>query len=138
MKDTSTHNRKRLQRIGEILGNPREQKVELRALQDTIYVIGGKWKLPIINSLCNGNKRFREIERSIPGLTTSMLSRELKDMEANQLIKRTVTPTSPVVVEYSPTDYCRSFGDIILEMINWGKNHRKRIIRTSKNKPDSI
>jgi len=58
------------------------------------YVIGGKWKLPIINSICNGNKRFREIERSIPGLTTSMLSRELKDMEANQLIKRTVTPTS--------------------------------------------
>ncbi|MCW3116752.1 MAG: HxlR family transcriptional regulator [Chitinophagaceae bacterium] len=138
MKDTSTLNRKRRQRIGKVLGNPREQKDELRALQDTIYVIGGKWKLPIINSICNGNKRFREIERSIPGLTTSMLSRELKDMEANQLVKRTVTPTSPVVVEYSSTDYCHSFGEIILEMITWGKNHRKRIIRNSKhgNKPD--
>ena len=139
MKDTSTQNRKRLQRIGGVLGNPREQKDELRALQDTIYVIGGKWKLPIINSICNGNKRFREIERSIPGLTTSMLSRELKDMEANQLIKRTVTPTSPVIVEYSSTDYCRSFGEIILEMITWGKNHRKRIIRNSRdgNKTDN-
>ena len=138
MKDTSTQNKKRLQLISEVLGNPREQKDELRALQDTIYVIGGKWKLPIINSICNGNKRFREIERSIPGLTTSMLSRELKDMESNQLIKRTVTPSSPVVVEYSATDYCRSFGEIILEMIIWGKNHRKRIIKSSKGKTHSI
>ena len=138
MKDTSTQNKKRLQRISEVLGNPREQKDELRALQDTIYVIGGKWKLPIINSICNGNKRFREIERSIPGLTTSMLSRELKDMESNQLIKRTVSPSSPVVVEYSATDYCRSFGEIILEMIIWGKNHRKRIIKSSKSKTHSI
>jgi DNA-binding HxlR family transcriptional regulator len=134
MKYTSKQNDKRLQRISKAIGNPRNQKDELRALQDTIYVIGGKWKLPIINSICNGNKRFREIERSIPGLTTSMLSRELKDMESNQLIKRTVTPTSPVVVEYSETDYCLSFGEIILEMITWGKNHRKRIIRTSKDK----
>src|ERR1700712_5986805 len=99
----------------------RNQEEEIQALQDTIYVIGGKWRLPIVNSLCNGNKRFREIERSIPGITTRMLSRELKEMEANQLIKRTVTPAGPVLVEYSATDYCRSFGDIILEMIRWGK-----------------
>jgi DNA-binding HxlR family transcriptional regulator len=111
----------------EVLSNPRNQKEEIQALQDTIYVIGGKWKLPIINSICNGNKRFREIERSIPGITTRMLSLELKQMEANQLIKRTVTPDTPVLVEYSSTEYCSSFGDIILEMIKWGKNHRERI-----------
>ena len=113
-----------------ILSSPRNQKEEVQALQDTIYVIGGKWKLPIINSLCNGNKRFREIERSIPGITTRMLSRELKDMEANKLVKRTVVPDSPVLVEYTVTDYCQSFGDIILEMIKWGKRHRKKIQRS--------
>jgi len=74
--------------IAEVLGNPRNQKEEVQALQDTIYVIGGKWKLPIINSICNGNRRFREIERSIPGITARMLSRELKEMEANKLLKR--------------------------------------------------
>lgn len=111
----------------EVLGVKRDQKAEVQALQDTIYVIGGKWKLPIINSICNGNKRFREIERSIPGITTRMLSRELKDMEANMIIKRTVISTSPFMVEYSATDYCYSFGDIILEMIRWGKNHREKI-----------
>ncbi|NML35589.1 helix-turn-helix transcriptional regulator [Chitinophaga sp. G-6-1-13] len=121
--------KKRLEEIAEVLSNPRSQKDELQALQDTIYVIGGKWRLPIINAICNGHKRFREIERSIPGITTRMLSRELKEMEANQLIKRTVIPSSPVMVEYTATSYCRSFGDIILEMIKWGKAHRKKIIR---------
>src|SRR5258708_35690058 len=115
------------EKVRQVLSNPRNQKKEVQALQDTIYVIGGKWKLPIVNSLCNGNKRFRDIERSIPGITTRMLSRELKDMEANQLVKRTVIPDSPVLVEYTVTDYGRSFGDIILEMIKCGKHQRKRI-----------
>lgn len=121
--------KKRLKMIREVLSNPRNQQEEVQALQDTIYVLGGKWKLPIINSICNGNQRFREIERSIPGITTRMLSRELKEMEANQLIKRTVTPDIPVMITYSPTDYCQSFGDIILEMIKWGKAHRELIKR---------
>ncbi len=116
------------EKVRQVLSNPRNQKEEVQALQDTIYVIGGKWKLPIINSLCNGNKRFRDIERSIPGITTRMLSRELKEMEANKLVKRTVTPNTPVMVEYTVTSYCRSFGNIILEMIKWGKQHRKKIM----------
>jgi len=111
----------------EVLSNPRNQQEEIQALQDTLYVLGGKWKLPIINSICNGNKRFRDIERSIPGITTRMLSKELKEMTANQLIKRTVIDDTPVSIEYTSTDYCRSFGDIILEMIKWGKAHRKRL-----------
>jgi DNA-binding HxlR family transcriptional regulator len=115
------------EKAAEILSSPRNQQEEVQALQDTIYVLGGKWKLPIINSLCNGNKRFRDIERSIPGITTRMLSRELKEMEANGLVRRTVTPNTPVLVEYTVTDYCRSFGDIILEMIKWGKAHREKI-----------
>ena len=118
------------EKIRQVLSNPRNQKEEVQALQDTIYVIGGKWKLPIINSLCNGNRRFRDIERSIPGITTRMLSRELKEMEANKLVKRTVTPNTPVMVEYTVTSYCRSFGDIILEMIKWGKQHRKKVMST--------
>ncbi|APU98378.1 MULTISPECIES: winged helix-turn-helix transcriptional regulator [Sphingobacterium] len=109
----------------------RNQVEELRALQDTLYFIGGKWRIPIINSLCNGNKRFREIERSITGITTRMLSKELKDMELNKLVNRKVNPDSPVLIEYLPTAYCRTFGNIIQEMINWGREHRKVIIEES-------
>ncbi|RFZ90242.1 transcriptional regulator [Mucilaginibacter conchicola] len=122
-------NEEQLKRASLVLSDPRNHKEEVQALQDTMYVIGGKWRLLIINSICNGNRRFREIERSIPGITTRMLSRELKDMEINRLIKRTVTPTIPVTVEYSETDYCLSFGSIILEMIQWGKEHRERLRR---------
>lgn len=56
-----------------------------------------------------------------------MLSRELKDMEMNKLLTRTVIPDMPVVVEYTPTDYCRTFGRIILAMIEWGREHREKI-----------
>ena len=107
-----------------ILRNPQQ---EIQALQDTIYVLGGKWRLPIINSICNGNNRFREIQRSIPKITTRMLSRELKEMEVNRLISRTVSEDSPASVLYESTDYCKSFGPIILEMIKWGIDHRKLI-----------
>lgn len=105
----------------------RNQQEELRALQDTLYFIGGKWRLPVINSICNGNKRFREIERSIPGITTRMLSKELKDMEVNKLVKRSVYPETPVLIEYEPTEHCRSFGRIIQEMIDWGKEHKTKL-----------
>src|ERR1700754_5204548 len=119
--------RKRSKLIKEVLANPRNQKEEVQALQDTIYVIGGKWKLPIMNSICNGNRRVMDIERSIPGITPRMLSRELKELEANQIILRTADPDTPGIVEYSMTDYCYSFCEIILEMIKWGKNHRTLI-----------
>ena len=103
----------------------RDQPSELRALQDTLYFVGGKWRLPIINSICNGNRRFSDIERSIPGITKRMLSKELKEMEMNKLIKRTVYPDIPVTVEYEVTEYCQSFGTIIFEMIKWGRQHRQ-------------
>lgn len=106
----------------------RDQVEELRSLQDTLYFIGGKWRIPIMNSICNGNRRFREIERSIPGITTRMLSRELKEMEANKLLKRNVYTDSTILVEYEPTEHCRSFGNIISEMINWGRDHREVVI----------
>ena len=102
-------------------------KSDFQALQDTLYVIGGKWRMQILYSVCSGNKRFREIERSIPGITTRMLSKELKIMETNKLINRTVYPTTPVTVEYTITDYSESLYEVIESMINWGKEHRERI-----------
>lgn len=107
----------------------RNHSEEYQALQDTLYVIGGKWRIPIINSICNGNRKFREIERSIPGITRRMLSMELKDMELNKLVKRTVYAGPPVQIEYESTEYCKSFGGIIMEMIKWGREHKKLITK---------
>lgn len=98
-----------------------------QALQDTIYIVGGKWRIQVLYSIYTGNKRFREIERSIPGITTRMLSKELKSMELNKLINRTVYPTTPVAIEYTATEYSKSLIDVIDAMINWGLNHREKI-----------
>jgi len=104
----------------------------VKALQDTIYVIGGKWKLPIIHSICNGSKRFSDIQRSIPGLTQRMLSRNLKELEDNKIITRTVNEDTFGSVEYDFTEYATQYGILINAMIEWGKSHRKMIIN---NKP---
>ena len=85
------------------------------ALNDTVQVLNGKWKLPIIGSLFFGKKRFKELEREIPGITPRMLSKELKDLEMNGIVTRTVYDTIPVTVEYELTKSGRSFSKVLEE-----------------------
>jgi len=79
-------------------------------------------------ALTFGDKRFKEMERDIHGITAKMLSKELKDLELNDLVKRTVYDTMPVTVEYSLTDYGRTLKKLIIELHTWGEQHRKRIL----------
>jgi DNA-binding HxlR family transcriptional regulator len=97
-------------------------------VRDALDVISGKWKLQIIISIQSGNKRFREIERSIPKITSKVLAKELKDLEEHQLIKRTVYDESPVLVEYTPMPYAETLQDVIIALQKWGLNHRKKIL----------
>ncbi len=98
-------------------------------VRDALDILSGKWKLPIIISLMFGNKRFSQMAREIAGITDRMLSKELRDLEMNQLIKRTVYDSVPVVVEYSMTPYGKSLENLINELRIWGTLHRKRIIK---------
>jgi DNA-binding HxlR family transcriptional regulator len=98
------------------------------AINDTLNVISGKWKLPIIGSLLYGKKRFKEMERDIAKITPRMLSKELKDLEANGIIKRTVYDSIPVMVEYELTKSGKSLMNVIEPMIKWGLQHRKTIL----------
>lgn len=97
-------------------------------VRDALEILSGKWKLPIIIALSFGNKRFSEMAKEIPKITDKMLSKELRDLEANELVKRTVYDTVPVVVEYSMTEYGQSLEKVIMELRDWGIQHRKRII----------
>jgi DNA-binding HxlR family transcriptional regulator len=98
------------------------------AVNDTLNVINGKWKLPIIGSLLFDKKRFTEIQRNIPKITPRMLSKELKDLEMNGMVKRTVYDTIPVSVEYELTDSARSLGEVLDKMLEWGLQHRKAVL----------
>lgn len=101
---------------------------KIKAIQDTMYVLGGKWKLPIILSIYSGNKRFNSISNSIPKITNRVLSKELKHLEENLLIKRVVIEDYPVRIEYFVTDYSFSIEEVVKPMESWGKKHKQKVI----------
>ena len=101
-------------------------------VRDALDILSGKWKLPIILALQFGNKRFSELAKQVHGITDKMLSKELRELEMNELVKRTVYDTVPVVVEYSMTPYGETLEKLIEELQVWGTQHRKRIIRKGK------
>lgn len=100
----------------------------LLPVKDALDMLNGKWKLQIILTLTFGKKRFKQIQRELPGLTPKMLSKELKDLEMNELVERHVYDTVPVTVEYELTPYGRTLKPLIAELHKWGSKHRKRII----------
>ena len=100
----------------------------LRAASDALDAINGKWKIPILIALSFGNRRFRELSREIQGISPKMLSKELKELENNKLIERSVYDTMPVTVEYSLTPLGKSLDGLIEELYTWGDMFRKKII----------
>ena len=100
----------------------------LRPLLDAVEVLQGKWKMPILQTLMEGTKRFKQISKEVDGITDKVLSKELKDLEANQLIKREVHNTFPPTVEYSVTPHGYSLEKVFFELGTWGLAHRKKII----------
>ncbi|WP_199913351.1 winged helix-turn-helix transcriptional regulator [Flagellimonas amoyensis] len=102
---------------------------EMRAVQDSMDVLSGKWKIPILSSICYYNKRrFSDILNDINGISNRMLSKELKELEINQLVSRTVLDTQPIAVEYQLTDHGLTLRTIINQLTEWGMEHRKVII----------
>ena len=103
-----------------------------KAVNDTLDFFSGKWKLPILGCLFEGKKRFKEIERTVAGISPRMLSKELRDLEMNHMITRTVYNTIPATVEYETTEYGKSLEKVLLAMYEWGTAHRKKIMGKSK------
>jgi len=100
---------------------------KLSGVHDALYVLSGKWKLPIVIALHEGPKRFGELQRAIGDITPKLLSKELKELEMNEFVKRQVYTSTPVLIEYELTDYGSSLDGIIQELCSWGIQHRARI-----------
>ena len=69
----------------------------------TLAVIGGRWKVIILYQLFQGVKRFSELQRAIKGITQKMLTQQLREMERDGIVQRTVYPQVPPKVEYQLT-----------------------------------
>jgi DNA-binding HxlR family transcriptional regulator len=102
----------------------------MMAIHDAMDVLSGKWKIYIISSICHYNRRrFSDILNDVVGISNKMLSKELKELETNRLVKRTVLDTHPVTVHYELTKHGLTLQTIINNLTEWGISHRKEIIR---------
>lgn len=101
-------------------------KKELPAcpVETTLTLISDKWKVLILRDLLPGTKRFGELKKSIGKVSQKVLTAQLRDMEKNGLLVRTVYAEVPPRVEYSLTDLGKSLKPILDAMWNWGKEYQ--------------
>ncbi len=108
-------------------------QVRMQAISDAMSLLSGKWKFHILGTLIEGNTLgFMDLLREINGIGTKMLSKELQDLEMNNLVSRTVMKTKPITVEYSITEYGKSLSSLIDELAKWGGEYRKSVYKKGK------
>ena len=91
----------------------------------TMQVLGGKWKAILINAIYHTSPaRFGELKRSVKGITQSMLTQQLRELEDDGLISRKIYAEIPPSVEYTLTEFGLTLSPIMLSMANWGKEYR--------------
>lgn len=92
-------------------------------VEAALEVIGGKWKGVILYHLLSETLRFNELFRLMPGITQRMLTKQLRELEAHNLIERKVYPVVPPKVEYSMTQYGKTLEPVIHALRVWGAQH---------------
>ncbi|EGB15752.1 transcriptional regulator, HxlR family [Pseudodesulfovibrio mercurii] len=94
------------------------------SMELTLQVIGGKWKPIIIHRLgTEGVLRFSEVRRSIPNITQKMLTQQLRELEADGMVRREVYAQVPPKVEYSLTELGESIMPVIGSLCRWGESY---------------
>jgi DNA-binding HxlR family transcriptional regulator len=95
-------------------------------IEVAMEVVGGKWKMAILNHLLSGPHRFGELGRAMPTITQRMLTRQLRELESDGLVRRTIYPQVPPKVEYALTDIGASLGPIAHQLESWGHWYREQ------------
>jgi len=93
----------------------------------TMQVLGGKWKAILINAIyLTSPARFGELKRSVKGITQSMLTQQLRELEDDGLISRKIYAEIPPRVEYTLTEFGLTLSPIMQSMAKWGEEYRKK------------
>jgi DNA-binding HxlR family transcriptional regulator len=85
--------------------------------------VGDKWTVQVVVALRNQPRRFNDIKRKIGGISQQMLTRTLKTLERDGLVKRAVAPTTPPQVTYSLTALGRSLSEPVQQLAKWARAH---------------
>lgn len=97
---------------------------ELCRVEDALGILVGKWKpIILLHLLKKGTQRFNELQRNMPGITQKMLTKQLRELEDEDIIERVVYAQVPPKVEYSITEYGKSLEPILAAMHDWGTRH---------------
>lgn len=97
-------------------------------MANTLKIIGGRWKPAILCRLRHTTMRYSELKKSIEGVSERMLAAQLKELEHDRIIERTVHPAVPPHVEYSMSPLGRSLEPVLKAMSEWGNLHRLETI----------
>ncbi|QQU05515.1 helix-turn-helix transcriptional regulator [Myroides odoratus] len=111
-------------------------KTNVMGIKDSMSILSGKWKLHILGTLLLHDKlRFMELQRALGDISAKVLSKELRDLELNQLIYRTEIDGAVVAVEYEISPFGITLTPVIQSLANWGNTYRQEIIQQmEKNK----
>ncbi|MEU3355108.1 helix-turn-helix domain-containing protein [Streptomyces sp. NPDC037389] len=101
-----------------------EDTPEYCDVEAAMEVLGGRWKLAILKKLLDGTMRFSELKRALPRITQRMLTRQLRELEADGLVTRTVHREVPPRVDYTLTETGRSLDAIANQLDVWGRWYR--------------
>jgi DNA-binding HxlR family transcriptional regulator len=93
---------------------------ENQAVNATLKILSGKWKILILYSLYEGTKRFNELRRLIPGVTQRMLTNQLRELEDDKIITRHVYAQVPPKVEYSLSEIGQTLTPVLIALKKWG------------------
>lgn len=103
-------------------------------VETTLMLIGSKWKVLILRDLADGKKRFGELKKSIGSVSQKVLTAQLREMESDGLVKRTVYAEVPPRVEYELSELGNTLKPVLDSMLLWGKEYKERIADTENNK----
>ena len=97
------------------------------AVETTLDVIGGRWKVLILRELMPGVKRFSELQRALHGITQKMLTQQLRELEEDRIVHREVYLQVPPKVEYSLTETGKTLKPILEAMHEWGIHYQAQL-----------
>ena len=96
-----------------------------------LNILGGKWKLKILWQISKGAVRFNELQRRLGKITTKTLTQQLRELEDQKIVQRTVYPDNPPKVEYALTELGKSIYSVLKSLCDWGTNYQAAVPPTS-------
>jgi DNA-binding HxlR family transcriptional regulator len=106
----------------------RLRRVHVCPVETGLELIGGRWKARILWKLYQRTMRFGDLRREVAGITEKMLAQQLRELERDRLVTRTLYPEVPPRVEYSLSEFGRTLEPVLLALKCWGENNRLQIV----------